>query len=81
MKEASEQMWSTCTLNRNVSTQYYERRLACQREHLSFPAPDITDNDSMEYIKNSVVAVLMGFLPLAYCFVPKQTRLLLVTLC
>lgn len=27
MKEASEQMWSTRTLDRNISTQYYERRL------------------------------------------------------
>lgn len=41
MKEASDQMWSVRTLDRNISTQYYERRLACQREHLSLPAPDI----------------------------------------
>ncbi|GAB6868582.1 MULTISPECIES: PDDEXK nuclease domain-containing protein [Bacteroides] len=61
MKEASEQMWSTRTLDRNISTQYYERRLACQREHLSLPAPDISDNDPMEYIKNPVVAEFMGF--------------------
>ena len=61
MKEASEQMWSTRTLDRNISTQYYERRLACQREQLSLPAPDISDNDPMEYIKNPVVAEFMGF--------------------
>ena len=35
-------------LDRNISTQYYERRLAAQREPL-------------EYIKNPMVAEFMGF--------------------
>ncbi|WP_353061875.1 hypothetical protein [Parabacteroides goldsteinii] len=37
MKEASDQMWSVRTLDRNVSTQYYEQRLVYQREQLSLP--------------------------------------------
>lgn len=39
VKEASEQMWSTRTLDRNVSTQYYGRMLASQRETLTLPQP------------------------------------------
>ena len=34
VKEASEQMWSVRTLNRNISTQYYGRRMTCVREGL-----------------------------------------------
>ena len=32
IKEASEQMWSYATLNRNISTQYYERLLMSQQK-------------------------------------------------
>ena len=34
IKEASEQMWSYATLNRNISTQYYERLLMSQQKNL-----------------------------------------------
>lgn len=61
VKEASEQMWSTRTLDRNVSTQYYGRMLAAQRESLALPAPDIEKADPLEYIKNPVVAEFLGF--------------------
>lgn len=61
MKEASEQMWSTRTLERNVSTQYYGRMMACQREAWGLPKPVIAESDPMEYIKNPVVAEFMGF--------------------
>lgn len=61
MKEASEQMWSTRTLDRNVSTQYYGRMLASQRESLTLPKPVMQDADPMEYIKNPIVAEFMGF--------------------
>lgn len=61
MKEASEQMWSTRTLERNVSTQYYGRMMACQKEALSLSKPVIAESDPMEYIKNPVVAEFMGF--------------------
>ena len=50
MKEASEQMWSTRTLDRNVSTQYYGRMLASQRESLAMPKPVIEQSDPLEYI-------------------------------
>ena len=50
VKEASEQMWSVRTLNRNIGTQYYGRRMACVREGLALPSPDIEANDPLEYI-------------------------------
>lgn len=61
MKEASEQMWSVRTLNRNIGTQYYGRRMACIREGLALPSPDIEANDPLEYIKSPVVAEFLGF--------------------
>ncbi len=61
-KEASEEMWSVRTLNRNISTQYYGRRMACAREGLALPAPDVEPaNDPLEYIKSPVVAEFLGF--------------------
>lgn len=61
MKEASEQMWSTRTLERNVSTQYYGRMMASQRQQLELPSPVVGGEDPKEYIKNPVVAEFMGF--------------------
>lgn len=61
MKEASEQMWSTRTLERNVSTQYYGRMMASQRQQLELPSPVVEGEDPKEYIKNPVVAEFMGF--------------------
>lgn len=61
VKEASEQMWSVRILNRNIGTQYYGRRMACVREGLTLPAPDVEANDPLEYIKNPVVAEFLGF--------------------
>lgn len=61
LKEASEQMWSTRTLERNVSTQYYGRMMAAQRESLALPKLTVEKSDPMEYIKNPVVAEFMGF--------------------
>ena len=61
MKEASEQMWSTRTLDRNVSTQYYGRMMASQRQQLELPLPAVEGEDPKEYIKNPVVAEFMGF--------------------
>lgn len=55
-------MWNTRTLERNVSTQYYGRRLAAQRERLALPAPEMQKkSDPLEYIKNPIVAEFMGF--------------------
>ena len=61
IKTAAEDMWSVKTLDRNISTQYYERRLAAQREDMAVPAPLQSESDPMEYIKNPMVAEFMGF--------------------
>lgn len=62
MKEASAEMWGVRTLERNVTTQYYGRRLASQREHLALPVPVLIDKKSPEeYIKNPIVAEFLGF--------------------
>lgn len=65
MIQASKDMWSTTTLDRNISSQYYERRLAAQREHPEFPQKEAVapynDKDPLEYIKNPTVAEFMGF--------------------
>lgn len=42
LKEASEQMWSTRTLERNVSTQYYGRMMASQRQPMRINHYDTT---------------------------------------
>lgn len=61
MKEASEDMWSVRTLERNITTQYYGRRLASQREQLPLPAPTVVEKSSPEaYIKNPLVAEFLG---------------------
>ena len=65
LAHASKDMWSTTTLDRNISSQYYERRLA---EHRQNPEINLTeaiapynDTDPLEYIKNPTVAEFMGF--------------------
>lgn len=60
-KEASEQMWSTRTLSRNIGTQYYGRRMACMREELPLPVPEVAADDPLEYVKSPVVAEFLGF--------------------
>ena len=55
-KEAINKVWSVKTLDRNISTQYYERRLASQRDDsLTMPTPN-NSTDPLEYIKNPMVA-------------------------
>lgn len=54
-------MWSVDDLDRNISTQYYERRLAAQRESSTLPVPYAGQTDPLEYIKNPMVAEFMGF--------------------
>lgn len=60
LKTAADDMWSVKTLDRNISTQYYERRLAAQCEDIVVPTPR-SESDPMEYIKNPMVAEFMGF--------------------
>jgi predicted nuclease of restriction endonuclease-like (RecB) superfamily len=64
LKEAAEQMWSSRTLDRNISTLYYERLLSSQVK-----APVIAEmqektkdfqNDVFEFIKNPSVLEFLG---------------------
>ena len=63
-QEAAREMWSTRTLQRNVSSQYYHRLLQSQNkdavrgEMKQLTAPL---QDKLEYIKNPVVAEFLGF--------------------
>lgn len=65
LAHASKDMWSTTTLDRNISSQYYERRLAEQREKPDLILPEavapFNDKDPLEFIKNPTVAEFMGF--------------------
>lgn len=65
LAQASKDMWSTNTLDRNIGTQYYERRLAEQRDNpnkvLSEAKAPFNESDPLEYIKNPTVAEFMGF--------------------
>lgn len=66
-KEAAEQMWSYATLNRNISTQYYERLLLSQEKTpVEQEMKSLTrgfDNDKLEFVKNPVVAEFLGMSP------------------
>lgn len=63
-QEAACEMWSTRTLQRNVSSQYYHRLLqsqnkdAVRNEMQQLTAPL---QDNLEYLKNPVVAEFLGF--------------------
>ena len=61
LNEASEQMWSVRTLSRNISTQYYGRRMACYREQLALPEPIVEESDPQEYVKSPIIAEFLGF--------------------
>ena len=61
LKTADKDMWSFRALDRNISTQYYERRLAAQRENSALPVDMENSTDPLEYIKNPMMAEFMGF--------------------
>ena len=67
LKEASEQMWSYATLNRNISTMYYERLLMSQqKESVAQEMYELTkdfDKDKLEFIKNPLVTEFLGIGP------------------
>lgn len=56
LTSASQEMWSVRTLDRNISTQYYER-------HYSQPQLPMQENqpNPMELLKNPIVAEFLGF--------------------
>ncbi len=63
-REAAREMWSTRTLQRNVSSQYYHRLLKSQnKESVHSEMQQLTAplQDKLEYLKNPVVAEFLGF--------------------
>ena len=63
-QEAANEMWSTRTLQRNISSQYYHRMLQSQNKELvRDEMKQLTQplQDRLEYLKNPVVAEFLGF--------------------
>lgn len=56
LETASKEMWSVRTLDRNISTQYYER-------HYSLPQLPTSEEEpnKLELLKNPIVAEFLGF--------------------
>jgi predicted nuclease of restriction endonuclease-like (RecB) superfamily len=64
LKEASEQMWSYRTLDRNISTLYYHRMLSsqetkCVEQEMKDKTADF-QQDKLEFIKNPTVLEFLG---------------------
>ena len=62
--EAANEMWSTRTLQRNVSSQYYHRLLRSQNKAVVHDEMvKITQplQDKLEFLKNPVIAEFLGF--------------------
>ena len=62
--EAATEMWSTRTLQRNISSQYYHRMLQSQNKtavHDEMVKLTQPLQDKLEYLKNPVVAEFLGF--------------------
>lgn len=62
--EAANEMWSTRTLQRNISSQYYHRMLQSQNKtavHDEMVKLTKPMQDKLEYLKNPVVAEFLGF--------------------
>ena len=63
-REAANEVWSTRTLQRNVSSQYYHRMLMSQHKelvHKEMIERTSPLQDKMEFIKNPVIAEFLGF--------------------
>ena len=63
-REAAKEMWSTRTLQRNISSQYYHRMLMSQHKelvHKEMIERTSPLQDKMEFIKNPVIAEFLGF--------------------
>ena len=63
-QESTREMWSTRTLQRNVSSQYYFRLLRSQHaENVHDEMQQLTAplQDKLEFLKNPVVAEFLGF--------------------
>lgn len=63
MQEAQNETWSTRTLQRNISSQYYERTLLSQQKGLvkkEMHTVTASLQDKLEFIKNPIVAEFLG---------------------
>ena len=63
-REAANEVWSTRTLQRNISSQYYHRILMSQHKelvHKEMIERTSPLQDKMEFIKNPVIAEFLGF--------------------
>ena len=61
--EAAEQTWSVRTLQRNISSQYYQRMLSSQNKDLveaEMKEKTSAFQDKLEFIKNPVIAEFLG---------------------
>lgn len=67
LKEASEQMWSYRTLDRNIGSQYYQRLLLSHDKNVVVEEmKQLTasfEQDKFEFIKNPTVAEFIGLSP------------------
>ncbi|MBQ9547321.1 MAG: DUF1016 family protein [Bacteroidales bacterium] len=73
-REATNEMWSTRTLQRNISSQYYHRMLMSQHKelvHQEMIEKTSPLQDKMEFIKNPVIAEFLGF-PLEATFTESE---------
>lgn len=61
LENASLNMWSVRELDRNIFTQYFERRLAAQLPTDANQNPSVLEKNPFEYIKNPTMAEFMGF--------------------
>lgn len=61
LENASKCIWSVRELDRNISSQYFERRLAAQLTANAKDLQTTADKSPLEYIKNPMVAEFMGF--------------------
>lgn len=58
---AANEMWSTRTLDRQISTQFCERRLSEGKDPTNILSQQSSDHSPEEYLRNPVVAEFMGF--------------------
>jgi predicted nuclease of restriction endonuclease-like (RecB) superfamily len=81
LKEASEQNWSVRTLERNISTLYYQRLLSSQEKEIVILEMNQKttefQNDSFEFIKNPSVLEFLN-LPINLGYTEKELEKALI---
>ena len=59
LSTASQEMWSVRTLDRNISTQYYERHF--KQPQIVENTKDVVETNKLELLKSPIVAEFLGF--------------------